>query len=84
MSNTVDETRRIWVFSVTMDVIKCVKNNFCDKTKVLSNDEIINHIFIGEFINNSPEFAGLKVCHKLTSSHLNPTSFQRISSAVIQ
>lgn len=62
-------------------LIKSIWYNFHDKTQTIYRNKDINYHFykLVYEIDTSPEFAGLRACPKLTSAHLDPSSFQRMN-----
>ena len=80
--NPIDQERRVWAFSDFVHILKCIRNFFHDKGKVLYRNKDIDFNFYRRVYetDTSPAFAGLRSCPKLTSAHLNPTSFQRMNA----
>lgn len=79
--NPVDNTRKIWAFSDAVHIIKCIRNNFHDKGQVHYNNKLIDFKFYRRLFetDTSPEFAGMRVCNKLTSAHIQTSTFQRMN-----
>ena len=76
-----DENRKIWTFSDAVHVVKCIRNNIRDKIEVTFDDKKVNLNYYRKLYctETSPEFAALRACPKLTSAHIDATSFQKMN-----
>ena len=82
IENPVDHKRKIWAFSDSVHIFKCIRNHFHDKVNLIYKSTEVNYEFYRKLfkIDTSCEFAGLRSCPKLTSSHIDPNSFQRMNA----
>lgn len=81
--NPVDPSRNIWALSDAVHIFKCIRNNFLKTGKVLYEGEDVFFKFYQtlndlEQLNNN-----LKMCPKLTSTHLSPNSFQKMNARIV-
>lgn len=77
--------RRLGAFSDAVHIIKCITNHFHDQKQVHYNNIIVDYKFYQQLyeLDRCPKFSELRVCHKLTSAHLDPSSFQSMNVRLI-
>lgn len=79
--NPYDENRKLWAFCDAVHVIKCIRNNFHQKNEVRYKGQTIQFNFYRRVYeeDSKPEYAGMRACPKLTSVHIDPSSFQKMN-----